>query len=93
MPFSSHEFTARSIERAVFLGADTFFLGAVTAENTRGPSSLHLRLSNKDQQEFLSGFTVERAYPGDIHKGEAAKILAILNKVDATRADWHPDYK
>ena len=93
MPFSSHEFTVRSIERAVFLGADPFFLGAVTAENTRGPSSLHLRLSNRDQQEFLSGFMAARSDPGDIHKGEAAKILAILTKVDATRADWHPDYK
>ena len=93
MPFSSHQFTARSIERAVNLGADPFFLGAVTAENTTGPSCLHLRLNNRAQSEFLSGFAAVRHDPGDIHKGEADKILAILNKVDATRHEWHPDYK
>ena len=93
MPFSSHQFTARSIERAVNLGADPFFLGAITARNTTGPSSLHLRLHRRDQEEFLSGFNAARFDPGDIHKGEADKILAILASVDATRHDWHPDYK
>ena len=91
MPFTPHQFSARSIERAVNLGADPFFLGAITADNTRGPSCLHSRLSSKDQTEFLSGFTAARFDPGDIHAGEAGKILAILATVDSNRHEWDND--